>query len=77
MAEEQYYVVIDNQSAGPYTRKDIMGLLAESKIVSDTPCCPVGEKDWHPLSQYVQVAPGADAVTGLRHTMKVELPPRD
>ena len=51
VAQQYYYVMIDNEVKGPFTLRDLV-LLKRQKIISkETLCCVESTEDWIPFSE--------------------------
>lgn len=50
-----YFVVIDNQQAGPLNDCELMQLIAEQKVTKDTLAWMPGMLDWQPIEQVPEI----------------------
>lgn len=51
--QETYYVFINGEQKGPYTREELLALGQSGTVNSDTLGWKVGESDWAPLKAFV------------------------
>jgi hypothetical protein len=71
---QAYYVVMNHQSCGPFTRLQILELVSSHGLPSDTPCCDENSTVWFPLSYLIQ-APQKLTSCGVTETIKIVKPP--
>ena len=44
-----YYLVLNNEQAGPYTPGQLRAMWQNGAVNAETPCCPAGGTSWEPL----------------------------
>lgn len=82
-----YYLVLNNEQAGPYTPGQLRAMWQNGAVNAKTPCCPAGGASWEPLvtfrtvvespaSQFAPIssAPQLASVAGPPHPRPTKVP---
>lgn len=73
-AAQAYYVVMNSQPCGPFTRSQILDLVSTKRLLPDAPCCEEKGTVWFPLNYLIQ-APQTLQSCGVTETIKIVRPP--
>lgn len=79
-AQKTYFLVINDEAEGPFTKDQVLEKLKAGEIDQDHFCCPVGDDQWGTVRQHIFIPPSESqrlSTKGIsnKETVKIKLPP--